>query len=152
MRREDKEINDKKEIEGIIQRATVCRVGFSENDVPYVVPLNFGYEDDCLYFHCAPEGKKVEIIRQNNRVCFEIDIEKEVTKSETPCNWGMKYRSVIGFGRAFFVDDLEEKRRALDIIVEHYLGNSCEYPDRRINAVAIVRIEVESMTGKKSGY
>ena len=131
----DKEIKDKKAIESIIQRAIVCRVAFSENDVPYVVPVNFGYEDDCLYFHSAPEGKKIEMIKQNNNVCFELDIDHEVVKSESPCNWGMKYRSVIGFGRAFFVDDLEEKRRSLGIIVEHYSGNSSEYPEDMINTV-----------------
>ena len=152
MRREDKEIKDKKEIESIIERATVCRVAFSENDVPYIVPLNFGYKDDCLYFHSAPEGKKIEIIRQNNQVCFEVDIDQEVVKSETPCNWQMKYRSVIGFGKAFFVDHPEEKRRALSIIVEHYSGDLSEYSEDAINNVAIVKVEIESMTGKKSGY
>jgi nitroimidazol reductase NimA-like FMN-containing flavoprotein (pyridoxamine 5'-phosphate oxidase superfamily) len=152
MRREDKEIRDKKEIESIIEKATVCRVAFSENDVPYIVPLNFGYKDDCLYFHSAADGKKIEIIRQNNQVCFEVDTDQEVVKSETPCNWEMKYRSVIGFGKASFVDHLEEKRRALNIIMEHYSGDSYDYPEDAINNVAIVKVEIESMTGKKSGY
>ncbi len=152
MRREDKEIRDKKEIESIIEKATVCRVAFSENDVPYIVPLNFGYKDDCLYFHSAADGKKIDIIKQNNQVCFEVDIDQEVVKSETPCNWEMKYRSVIGFGKASFVDHLEEKRRALNIIMEHYSVDSYEYPEDAINNVAIVKVEIESMTAKKSGY
>lgn len=152
MRREDKEIRDKKEIESIIEKATVCRVAFSENDVPYIVPLNFGYKDDCLYFHSAADGKKIDIIKQNNQVCFEVDVDQEVVKSETPCNWEMKYRSVIGFGKASFVDHLEEKRRALNIIMEHYSVDSYEYPEDAINNVAIVKVEIESMTAKKSGY
>lgn len=152
MRREDKEIRDKKEIESIIEKATVCRIAFSENDVPYIVPLNFGYKDDCLYFHSAADGKKIDIIKQNNQVCFEVDIDQEVVKSETPCNWEMKYRSVIGFGKAFFVDRLSEKRRALNIIVEHYSGDPYEYSEDAINNVAIVKVEIESMTAKKSGY
>lgn len=152
MRREDKEIRDKKEIESIIEKATVCRVAFSENDVPYIVPLNFGYKDDCLYFHSASYGKKIDIIKQNNQVCFEVDVDQEVVKSETPCNWEMKYRSVIGFGKASFVDHLEEKRRALNIIMEHYSVDSYEYPEDAINNVAIVKVEIESMTAKKSGY
>ncbi len=152
MRREDKGIEDQDDIEAIIQRAIVCRIAFSENDVPYIVPVNFGYKDDCLYFHSAPEGKKIEIIEQNNRVCFEVDIDQEVVRSATPCDWGMKYRSVIGFGKAFLVRDVEEKRKALNTIVEHYSGKPSDYPESAISNVAIIKVEIESMTGKKSGY
>ena len=152
MRREDKEIKDNNEIESIMQRATVCRVAFSENDVPYIVPVNFGYKDDCLYFHSAAEGKKIEIIRQNNNVCFELDIDHEVVRSGTPCKWGMKYRSVIGFGKAFLVRNVEEKRKALNTIVKHYSGKPSDYPESAISNVAIIKVEIESMTGKKSGY
>lgn len=152
MRKKDKEIRDTKEIESIIQRATVCRVAFSDSEVPYVVPVSFGYRDDCLYFHSAPEGKKMEILKQNNRVCFEMDIDQEVVRAESPCNWQMRYRSVIGFGKAFVVDDHEEKREGLNIIVEHYSGDSFEYPEAAIDGVVVVKVEIESMTGKKSGY
>ncbi len=152
MRRQDKEIKDKHEIEAIMDRATVCRVGFCENDVPYIVPVNFGYKDDCLYFHSAPAGKKIEILKRNNNVCFEMDIDHEVIRSATPCNWDTKYRSVIGFGRAFLVGDPEEKRMALNVIVERYSGQSYEYREDALNSVAVVKIEVESVTGKKSGY
>jgi nitroimidazol reductase NimA-like FMN-containing flavoprotein (pyridoxamine 5'-phosphate oxidase superfamily) len=152
MRREDKEIRDKDEIESIVQRAIVCRVAFSKNDVPYIVPVNFGYKDDSLYFHSAPEGKKIDTIRQNDNVCFEMDIDQEVVRAETPCNWAMKYRSVIGFGKAFLVRDVEEKRKALNAIVEHYSGKPSDYPESAISNVAIIKVEIESMTGKKSGY
>lgn len=152
MRRQHKEIADKEAVEAIIRRATVCRVAFSENDIPYIVPLSFGYRDDCLYFHSATEGKKIDIIKINNNVCFEMDIEHQLVESESPCNWGMKYYSVVGFGKAFFVEDADEKRRALDIIVDHYAGRSYEYPENTINRVAVVRIEIDSMTGKRSGY
>jgi len=152
MRRKDKEIKDKDVIESIIKRATVCRIGLSENNVPYIVPLVFGYKDDCLYFHSAPEGKKIDIIKQNNNVCFELDVDCELIKSEDPCNWDMKYYSVIGFGKAFFVDDLEEKRKALNIIMEHYSDNPYQYTVNEINKVAIIKVKIDSMTGKKSGY
>jgi len=152
MRTEDKEIKDKHEIESVIRRATVCRIGLSENNVPYVVPLVFGYKDNCLYFHSAPEGKKIDIIKRNNNVCFELDVDLQLVKSEIACNWDMKYYSVIGFGKAFHIDDLEEKRRALDIIMEHYSSNAYEYTANEINKVAIIKVKIDSMTGKKSGY
>lgn len=144
---------DKDVIESIIKRATVCRIGLSENNVPYVVPLIFGYEDSCLYFHSAPKGRKIDTIKQNHNVCFEMDIDCElVKKTENPCTWDMKYYSVIGFGKASFTDDLEEKRRALNIIVAHYSDNSHEYTVNEINKVAIIKVAIDSMTWKKSGY
>lgn len=153
MRKKDREIKDKKLMESILERATVCRVGLSENNVPYIVPVNFGYRDNCLYFHSAKEGKKIDMIRGNNNVCFEIDIDSEVVKGEKACGWTMKYYSIIGFGRAFFVEGFEEKRKALDIVMEHYAGKSSfEYSEGAVNNAAIIKVEIESMTGKKSGY
>ncbi len=81
MRREDKEINDIATIEGIIRKARVCRLALSENGQPYIVPLCFGYKDNNLYFHSAGEGKKLDIIKKNNNVCFEFDIDLELVKS-----------------------------------------------------------------------
>ncbi len=127
LRRNDKEIKDKNEIAAILKRAIVCRIAFSENNKPYIVPVNFGYKDNCLYFHSAPEGKKIDILRNNNTVCFEIDIDFDIIKAATPCNWSAKYRSVIGFGKAFFVEDFEEKRSALNHIIQKYSDISNEY-------------------------
>ena len=143
---------DREEIESIIKKADVCRLGLSDNNTPYIVPLNFGYRDRCLYFHTPKVGKKMDMIKTNNRVCFELDIDHEVVRAENPCDWNMKYRSVIGYGRAFLLEDIDEKRRALDIIVEHYSGRLNEYDEKLVNRLAIIKIQVESMTGKKSGY
>ena len=152
MRRKEKEILDREEIESIIRKADVCRLGLSDNNIPYIVPLNFGYRDSCLYFHTPKVGKKIDMIKGNNRVCFELDIDHEVVRAENPCDWNMKYRSVIGYGRAFLLEDIDEKRRALDIIVEHYSGRLNEYDEKLVNRLAIIKLQVESMTGKKSGY
>ena len=152
MRRAEREIKDRSTIEEILRKATVCRLAVCDGNVPYVVPLSFGYADNCLYFHSAREGRKIETIKANPNVCFEVDVDQDVTRMDTPCNWEMKYRSVIGFGKAHIVDDLEEKRRALNIIVKHYSGDPHEYPESALGDVAVFKIEVESMTGKKSGY
>ena len=153
MRKKEREIRDKSGIESIIKRATVCRIALSEDNVPYVVPLNFGYKDNFLYFHSAKEGRKIDMIRKNNTVCFEIDIDSKLIEAERPCDWSTEYYSIIGFGEAFLVEDLEEKREALDIIMEHYSGKSSfEYPEKIINNLAVIKVRIESMTGKKSGY
>ena len=153
MRLADKEIKDRGSIESVITKATVCRIGLCENNTPYVVPVIFGYKENCLYFHSARKGKKIDILKQNSNVCFEMDIDHELTKAESPCDWDMKYRSVIGFGKASFVDDLEEKRKVLNTILEHYSGgNSHEYPEKLLSYTLIIKIEIESITGKQSGY
>ena len=78
MRRKEKEIKDRKEIISILQKAKICRIGLSENNKPYIVPMNFGYKEGCLYFHCANEGRKIGIIKKNNNVCFEIDTDHKI--------------------------------------------------------------------------
>lgn len=152
MRRKDKEIKNTKEIESIINRSDVCRIALCENNSPYIVPVCFGYIDNCLYFHSAADGKKIDIIKKNNRVCFEFDIQRGLIRPENPCDWDMKYCSVIGSGKAFFIDDLEEKTKALNIIVGHYSSDAFEYQENSVDTVTIIKVEIENITGKKSGY
>ena len=152
MRRKDKAIVELAEIEEIVRKSLVCRLGLAEENRPYIVPLIFGFKDSTLYFHSAPEGKKIEILRKNSKVCFEFDLDHEVLVDEKACKWGMKYRSVIGFGKASFVEDLEDKRKGLDVIMEHYSGRSFQYPEPAVENTVVIKVEIESMTGKESGY
>jgi nitroimidazol reductase NimA-like FMN-containing flavoprotein (pyridoxamine 5'-phosphate oxidase superfamily) len=115
-----------------------------------VVPLCFGYEDNALYFHCAGQGRKLDILRKNNNVCVEVDIDQEVIKADEACDCGMKYKSVIGFGKAVFIEDIESKRKALDVIMQQYSEKSFEYPEEAINNTVVIKVEIESMTGKQS--
>ena len=152
MRRKDQEITDIAAIEDIIHKAQICHLGLSENGLPYIVPLCFGYKDNAFYFHSAREGKKLDILRKNNNVCFEIDIDQELVKGKKACNCSMKYRSVIGFGRAELIDDIESKCRALNIIMQNYFEGLFRYPEESIENIVIIKVEIESMTGKKLGY
>jgi len=152
MRRKDKEITDIKEIEEIIKKADCCRIALVDNYEPYIVPVNFGYERNTLYFHGALEGRKVELIRKNNRVCFEMDTDAEVVKAETICGWTMKYRSVIGVGRAHILEKDEEKLHGLRLIRRHYTEGDPSIPKSKLDSVLVVRIDITSLTGKKSKY
>jgi nitroimidazol reductase NimA-like FMN-containing flavoprotein (pyridoxamine 5'-phosphate oxidase superfamily) len=152
LRRKEKEIKNKKEIERIIKKALVCRIAVSDNNYPYVFPVCFGYKDSSLYFHCALQGKKIEILKKNNNVCFEIDIDIELVESDKGCDWGMRYLSVIGFGKARFVEQAEEKKEALSVIMKHYSDKDYQFPENSFEKVRVVKIEVKGMTGKKSGY
>jgi nitroimidazol reductase NimA-like FMN-containing flavoprotein (pyridoxamine 5'-phosphate oxidase superfamily) len=152
MRRKDKEIQSREEIEAILEKATVCRLGLSCDNVPYVVPMNFGYREGSLYLHSAREGRKMDMLRANPRVCFEIETDVEVIRAEQPCDWGMKFSSVIGFGTASVLEDPEEKKSGLDAIMEHYGSKPAQpYPEAVLKHTAVIRVQVEEMTGKKSG-
>jgi len=129
--------------------AQVCRIGLSDDGMPYVVPMNFGLGENCLYFHCAREGRKLDIIGQNDRVCFEMDICREVYRHEKACGCSTRFDSVIGFGRALLVEDPGEKRLALDKIMEHYGAQGpFSYAEEYFAKTTIIRIDIESMTGK----
>lgn len=152
MRRQDNEITDSVAIDDIIRSAPVCRLALSDNGQPYIVPLCFGYKDNTLYFHSAGEGRKLDVVAKNSNVCFEMDIDHEVVKGDPVCTCGMNYRSVIGFGKAVLVDDLDSKREAFGIIMGHYVDGSFEFPADVVENTAIIKVEIETMTGKQSGY
>lgn len=155
MRRNDKEIKDRKCIEQILKKATVCRIALCDKSKPYIVPMNFGFKDNTLYLHSAREGQKIDLMMKNNNICFEVDIGTEVLTSDNACSWGMKYYSVIGFGKAHFIETEEEKINILDIIMQKYNHNankSFEYSKSALDKTTLIKVEIENLTGKKSGY
>jgi uncharacterized protein len=149
MRRKDREITDPADIDSILAAAIVCRIALVDDGEPYIVPLSFGYEDGSVYIHSAPEGKKIAMMEKNPRCCFEVDICDQVIRSDKPCSWGMRYRSVIGYGSAVILEDPNEKRHGLNCIMQHYGGGTREFSDTDIASVMVIRIRIESMTGKK---
>ena len=151
MRRKDKEFFDKAEISAIIKQANVCRLGMVDGNKPYVIPLCFGYSDNVIYFHCALEGKKNDLIRKNPNVCVEFDLFAETIESEKACGWSMKYQSVIVFGQAFFIEDLDEKKGAMNIIMKQYSDKSFQFPENQFKAIAVIKVDIESITAKQSG-
>jgi hypothetical protein len=153
MRRNDKEISDFAEIEAIIQSATICRIGMLGQQYPYIVPVNFGYFQKEIFCHSANQGLKLDLIEANPNVCLEIDTAIEIVKNEKACNWGTKYKSVIGFGKAIVIEEYEEKIIGLNAIMEKYSpGIEYRFDRKEVANIAIIKIKIESITGKQSGY
>ncbi len=150
MRRSEREIRDEKGIHEILEKGLVCRLGLYDGQYPYVVPMNYGYRDGRLYFHCAREGRKIEILKINDRVCIEVDIDTRITRGDTPCRWATKYRSVIGFGRARIINEENGKKAGLDVILAHYGGSGVGYDETSMQRTAVIEVVLESMTGKQS--
>lgn len=149
MRRANREIVDKSVIRALMEEALVCRIGLCDDGTPYVVPMNFGLGENCLFLHCASEGRKLDILRRNDRVCFEMDFLREIKQGPVSCGWVARYESVIGFGRAIFVENPAEKRFALDRIMDHYHAQgTLAYPDDSLAKTTIIRIEIEKLRGK----
>lgn len=150
MRKQEREIRDQAEILAIMKEAPVCRLGLSDEGTPYVVPMNFGLGENCIYVHCAGAGRKLDIIRKNDKVCFEMDLLREISLGTTACGWSARYASVIGFGRAVLVKNPDEKRAALDRIMDHYGAQGpFSYADDILAKTEVIRIAIESITGKR---
>lgn len=150
MRRKDKEIKDKGEIEQIIRTAQICRLAMARENQPYVIPLNFGYRDNTVYFHCASQGKKIDILRENPRVCLEFSIDTEIVPAEKSCEWGLRFKSAIGFGTARFVEDTGSQKKALDIIMDHYGGKGGDYSEKMLKITSVIKVVLTRLTGKRS--
>lgn len=150
MRRKDQEITERKEIDEVITSSQVIRLAMVDGDKPYIVPLCFGYDGKVLYVHCARDGKKTDVLKKNGNVCFEFEDVGALEESDKPCNWGIKYRSVIGSGKAVFLEELEDKKKALDFIMKQYTDQPFQFEDRMVAAVTVIRIDIEEITGKRS--
>jgi nitroimidazol reductase NimA-like FMN-containing flavoprotein (pyridoxamine 5'-phosphate oxidase superfamily) len=147
-------MGDREELEAVLRGADACALAFALADEPYVVRLNFGYEWEgalpLLYFHCAREGRKLEMMRANPRVCFELDVGHELAKGDSPCQWGMKYASLVGYGTLSELRGDPERRSALDKVMRHYgWGGEGGYDQGALAATTVLRLEVGEMSGKR---
>lgn len=152
MRRNDREIKDLDKKILIMKACNACRVAFFDKDYPYIVPLSFGIkvndEKITLYFHGANEGKKVELMKQNPHVCFEMDAGHEFEFHEDACKSSMNYISIIGTGLASIVND-DEKEIALQAIMNQYVHNQeYHFNEQMLKHTYVWKIEVNTITGK----
>jgi nitroimidazol reductase NimA-like FMN-containing flavoprotein (pyridoxamine 5'-phosphate oxidase superfamily) len=153
MRRKDREITDFEDIKAIIGKSGVCRVAFFDEEYPYIVPLNFGYEEDggqiTLYFHCANEGKKLELLKRNPKVAFEMDCPEKFHDGEKACYSTMEFESVCGSGTLELCGD-DEKIPALKRIMQQYSDKRAfDFDAFEVKAVTVLKLKVNKLTGKR---
>lgn len=153
MRRTDREIKNFSDILSIINKCKVFRLAINAPDAPYIVPLNFGFavEDEkvVFYFHCAKNGRKLELLRTDARVGFEMDTEHELVEAEKACKYTFRYASVIGTGVVEFLEG-EEKKTALSCIMRHQTGREFSFDDKSVENVVLCRVKVLSLSAKAS--
>lgn len=155
MRRKDKEITDIDEKLNIIAQNTICRLALFGNDYPYIVPLNYGFSYHngtlTLYFHGATEGKKMELIKKNNRACFEIDCDTQLITGEKTCSYGYEFKSIIGFGKISIAETSDEKITGLNYLMKQQTGNDTKYDftEHELKKVCVFTMTVEDFSGKQ---
>lgn len=154
MRRKDREITEPARIDEIIRSCDCCRLGLLDGESAYVVPLNFGYvatgDARAFYFHCAREGKKLDLLRQNPNVGFELDTHHALLPGEMACDYAFRFQSVIGKGVATLVEDRGEKKAALNAVMCHHSGrDGWAFTDAQADSVAVIRLNVTEMACKE---
>lgn len=154
MRRSDREVHDIEKIRAIIAQCHCCRLGLVENDIAYIVPMNFGYIYDngthFLYFHSAPEGRKIRLMQENSRVSFEMDTHYKMLKHDIACEYSARYQSIIGYGHVHFFHTVEDKMRGLRAIMLHNTKNDAHaFSMDMIERVAVFCLTVEELSCKE---
>ena len=154
VRRDDKEIKDPEGIREIIKKGLVCHLALVDDGKPYLMSMNYGFRNNTLYLHSALEGRKIDILRKNPDVCFQVITGNRLTTGPDACgDWTMKYRSVTGFGKATLIEDDKEKLPAMQILMDQYTTKGpFEFNPERISETMVIRIDIDEMTGKISGY
>lgn len=152
MRRQDKEIKDANVIDQILSASRICRLGMVDDDEAYIVPVNFAHSDGKIYIHSAPNGRKMDILRRNNKVSFEIELENDVIKNDVPCEWSARYRSVMGKGTILIETEPETKIAGLDLIMKkHGATGPIKYDSSSLSRLVLLVLNIETITGKQSG-
>lgn len=151
MRRHERQITDKAVIQEILDKSIICRVAFQGDEYPYVVPMNYGYKDGILYFHCATEGKKLELIRKTSKVAFEITEKQELVPGDKSCQWTEHYRSIFGVGEMEILSDFTQKLQGLDVLMHHHGKVKNAYDPKLVDRLLVLKLTIKEMTAKQNG-
>ena len=152
MTKRERQITDPDQIRHVLDTGKVLHLGLAVDSEPYVVPMNYGYvfEDGklVLYLHSAVRGKKLDMLRQNPKVFFELDCDLTPFEGKLPCQYGLSYSSVMGRGTATIVEDVEEKQKALTLLMKTQTEKDFSFNERLVSIVAVIRIDVAEYTAK----
>lgn len=152
MRRKDREITDRAEMDEIIRSAKVMHLALADNNVPFLVPVFYAYDGTSIYFHSSKAGTKMDILRRNPKVCFEISVDGGFIPADIACDFEAKHRTVIGVGEAMAMEEDAERIKILDQIVARFTDKKFTYPEANLKHTAVVRIAIISIKGKKHGF
>ena len=152
MTKREYKITDPTEISRILDTAKVLRLGIAVDNMPHIIPLNYGYTMENgelkLYMHSAVKGNKLELLRQNPNICFELDCDHVPFEGKVACQYGLSYCAVSGRGRDVIVEDVQEKMEGMRILMKTQTGKDFEFNERLVSIVAVIRVDVSEYTAK----
>ena len=152
MTKRERQVTDPQQILEILDKGKVLHLGLCVDNEPYVVPMNYGYTMEngklVVYLHSAVRGKKLDMIQANPKVFFAIDCDRQPFDGVKPCQYGLVYSSLMGKGIARIVEDVEEKKKAMSILMKTQTGKDFTFEDRLVSIVAVIRIDVAEYTAK----
>lgn len=155
MRRGEKRISDPAEVNAILAQARVLCVAFHDTPAPYALPFSFGHEEGTLYVHCAPDGRKLDLLSADPRVGFTAWTDDTPVPGTTACDWGVRARSVAGTGTARILADPSERLRGLDAIMRHAGARpgtqGFDYKPGVLGHTVVLAIRIDSLAAKRVG-
>ncbi|MFW5488451.1 MAG: pyridoxamine 5'-phosphate oxidase family protein [Desulfovibrio sp.] len=149
MRLKQRGVFDLHEVEDMLRRGRICHLAVNDNGYPYVVPLNYAYADGCLYMHCASEGKKVECLERDRNVAFSVVLHEELVTGDNACDYTMRYESVMGRGQVVILRDVDAIREGLDVLMAAYPPCDCNYKEKYLGRMLVLKLRIQEMTGKR---
>jgi len=142
---------DKAVLDEILAGAEICRLSMLDGQLPYIVPVNYGYREGMIYIHSAPKGKKIDLLLRNKEVCFEVEDTVEIVKGEEACDWSTRYRSVVGYASVEILSDESSKQEGLEVIMaQHGAPELVEFDSGNLKRMVIIKLTITSLTGKQS--
>ena len=153
MTRRERQVTEPEEIRKILDKCKILHLGLVDEDEPYIVPMNYGYtmegDDLTLYMHCAVKGRKLDIIRKNPKVFFQMECDVEPFEGRVACQYGTTNSSVMGRGVAEIVENVEEKKTALSVFMKSQTGKDFTFDDRMVSIVTIIKVRALGYTAKR---
>lgn len=152
MTRRERQIFDIDKILEILKKSKVVHIGMVDGDEPYVVPMNYGYtyenEKLTLWLHGATTGRKLDVIRKNPKVFFEMECDLIPFEGDVACKYGLSYSSLMGKGIATIIETSEEKQKALSLLMKTQVDMDFQFNEKLASVVGIIKIEVSEFTAK----
>ena len=153
MTRRERQVTDPDQILQILDTAKVLHLGLAVDGEPYVVPMNYGYTMQngklTVYLHSAMRGKKLDMLRANPNVFFEMNCNLTPFEGDVACRYGLAYSCLMGRGKAQIIEDVAEKQKALSLLMKAQTGKDFSFEEKMTTIVAVIKIDVAEYTAKR---
>lgn len=149
----EREVTDVNEIKEILDKSMIVHIGMVDDGEPYIVPMNYGYTLEegelCIYLHGATVGRKLDIIKKNPKVFFEMECDVEPFEGKVACQYGTTYASVMGLGTAEILEKAEDKIDGLTKFMKTQTGRDFTFDEKMVSIVSVIKITAKDFTAKK---